>query len=109
MDDGSGIDPGHIPRLNQALATRDYAGHTGLGLMLADMVARIHGGRLEILTPDEAGMYAGITSFRFSGKTSSADNNAIVTELRDQYGVLTVRRGGVAKGNCIRHTLNTIH
>lgn len=51
-DDGSGIDPGHIKRLNQALAARNYAGHTGLGLMLADMVARIHGGRLEIRTPD---------------------------------------------------------
>ncbi|MDD2545684.1 MAG: aminotransferase class V-fold PLP-dependent enzyme [Burkholderiaceae bacterium] len=57
---------------------------------------------LEILTPNEPGMYAGITSFRFAGKVSSADNTAIVTELRDQHGVLTVRRGGVAKGHCIR-------
>ena len=57
---------------------------------------------IEILTPDEPGMYAGITSFRFSGKTSSADNTAIVTELRDKFGILTVRRSGVSKGNCIR-------
>ena len=47
-------------------------------------------------------MYAGITSFRLSGKTSAADNNAIVSALRDQHGIFTVRRAGVAKGQCIR-------
>lgn len=57
---------------------------------------------IEILTPDEPGMAAGITSFRLAGKTSAADNNAIVTALREQHGVFTVRRGGVAKGQCIR-------
>ena len=58
--------------------------------------------QLEILTPDEPGMSAGITSFRFAGKTSAADNNALVTRLKDQYGIFAVRRGGVAKGQCIR-------
>lgn len=57
---------------------------------------------LEILTPDEPGMSAGITSFRLAGKGSAADNNAIVARLRDQFGVFTVRRAGVAKGQCIR-------
>lgn len=57
---------------------------------------------LEILTPDEPGMSAGITSFRLAGKTSATDNNAIVAELRDKHGVFTVRRAGVAKGQCIR-------
>lgn len=57
---------------------------------------------LEILTPDEPGMAAGITSFRFAGKTSAADNNAIVAELRDKHGIFSVRRAGVAKGQCIR-------
>jgi selenocysteine lyase/cysteine desulfurase len=57
---------------------------------------------LEILTPDEPGMYAGITSFRFAGKTTAADNNAIVAALRDKHGIFTVRRGGVAKGQCVR-------
>ncbi|SDQ94890.1 Selenocysteine lyase/Cysteine desulfurase [Rhizobiales bacterium GAS191] len=57
---------------------------------------------VEILTPDEAGMYAGITAFRLAGKTTKADNDAIVAELRDKHKVLTVRRAGVAKGQCIR-------
>ena len=57
---------------------------------------------LEILTPDEPGMSAGITSFRLKGKTSAADNNALVARLKDQYGIFAVRRGGVAKGQCIR-------
>lgn len=57
---------------------------------------------LEILTPDEPGMAAGITSFRLAGKTSAADNNAIVARLREQHGVFTVRRAGVARGQCIR-------
>ena len=45
---------------------------------------------------------AGITSFRLAGKGTAAANNAIVAQLRDQFGIVTVRRGGVAKGQCIR-------
>ena len=59
---------------------------------------------LEILTPDEAGLYGALTSFRLSGKTGKADNDAIVARLRDEHKVLTVRRAGVAKGQCIRVT-----
>jgi selenocysteine lyase/cysteine desulfurase len=66
-------------------------------------VSRVRGFKgLEILTPDEPGMAAGITSFRLAGKGTAADNNAIVAQLRDQFGIFTVRRGGVAKGQCIR-------
>ena len=57
---------------------------------------------LEILTPDEAGMHAGITSFRMKGKGTAEENNALVAELREKYGIFTVRRAGVAKGQCIR-------
>lgn len=57
---------------------------------------------LEILTPDDATMHAGITSFRVKGKTGKDDNNAIVSRLRDEFEVLTVRRAGVANGQCIR-------
>lgn len=93
--------------LPTALAVHQEIGTAAKAARLAYLrnywVGKVRGlTNIEILTPDEAGMYAGITSFRFSGKTSSADNTAIVNELRDQYGVLTVRRGGVAKGNCIR-------
>ncbi|MCP3417871.1 aminotransferase class V-fold PLP-dependent enzyme [Bradyrhizobium brasilense] len=59
---------------------------------------------IEILTPDEVGLYGSITSFRLAGKTSRTDNDAIVAELRDSHKVLTVRRAGVAKGQCIRVT-----
>jgi selenocysteine lyase/cysteine desulfurase len=66
-------------------------------------VSRVRGFKgLEILTPDEPGMAAGITSFRLAGKGTAADNNAIVAQLRDEFGVFTVRRAGVAKGQCIR-------
>ena len=66
-------------------------------------VSRVRGFKgLEILTPDQPGMAAGITSFRLAGKGTAADNNAIVAQLRDQFGVFTVRRAGVAKGQCIR-------
>lgn len=57
---------------------------------------------IEILTPDDKRLYGGITAFRIKGKTSKDENNAIVKRLRDEFNVLTVRRGGVAKGDCIR-------
>lgn len=47
-DNGTGLAPDRIDALNQALTRRDYASHMGLGLMLADMVARLHGGWLEV-------------------------------------------------------------
>lgn len=59
---------------------------------------------VEVLVPEEPGMAAALGSFRLLGKTSAADNNAIVAALRDQHRILTVRRGGVAKGQCIRVT-----
>jgi len=57
---------------------------------------------VEILTPDDDTMHAGITSFRIKGKISKDDNNALMTALRDKHRVLTVRRTGVAKGQCLR-------
>jgi len=59
---------------------------------------------LQILTPDEPGLYGAITSFRLAGKGSKADNDALVARLRDDHKVLTVRRAGVANGQCIRVT-----
>jgi selenocysteine lyase/cysteine desulfurase len=57
---------------------------------------------IEVLTPDEPGLAAGITSFRVKDKGSREDNTALVAALRDRHRVLTVRRDGVAKGQCIR-------
>ena len=58
--------------------------------------------KVQILTPNDSRMHAGITAFRFNDATSKEDNNAIVATLRDQHQVLTVRRGGIAAGHAIR-------
>lgn len=47
-DDGWGLAAGPRAALQQALDAQDYAGRTGLGLMLADLVARAHGGALTL-------------------------------------------------------------
>jgi selenocysteine lyase/cysteine desulfurase len=57
---------------------------------------------IDILTPDVAGSYGAITSFRLTGKVSKADNLAVANELREKHNIFTVRRGGVAAGNCVR-------
>lgn len=48
-DDGRGIEPAERLRLQAALDAQDYATLSGLGLMLADLVARTHGGALHLL------------------------------------------------------------
>ena len=48
VDDGSGALEARRVALVQALHSQRYEGVTGLGLMLADIVARAHGGRLEL-------------------------------------------------------------
>jgi signal transduction histidine kinase len=47
-DDGPGVAAQQREALGSALATQSYEGQTGLGLMLADLVARSHGGRLQL-------------------------------------------------------------
>lgn len=47
-DDGRGIDAARRDELGEALRTQAYEGRTGLGLMLADLVARAHRGRVEL-------------------------------------------------------------
>ncbi|MDP3611283.1 MAG: HAMP domain-containing sensor histidine kinase, partial [Rubrivivax sp.] len=48
-DNGSGIAHTHRQRLQDALDSQDYDKLTGLGLMLADLVARAHDGRLQLM------------------------------------------------------------
>lgn len=47
-DNGSGIAPDKRTAMQQAISAQTYDGQTGLGLMLADMVARAHGGSLKL-------------------------------------------------------------
>jgi two-component system OmpR family sensor kinase len=53
VDDGDGIDDAQRARLQAALDSEDYAALPGLGLMLADLVARAHGGRCRLSPPAE--------------------------------------------------------
>lgn len=57
---------------------------------------------LEILTPADPALHAGITAFRVRGRTSVADNIAIAKILLDEFRIFSVHRTGVAKGACIR-------
>jgi signal transduction histidine kinase len=52
-DDGPGMPAERLAALRGALAAQSYDGPTGLGLMLADRVARAHGGALTL--PDASG------------------------------------------------------
>ena len=65
--------------------------------------ARALGG-IDVLTPDEPGMAAGITSFRLRDGTSRQANDRVVEELRTRHGVFTVRRSGLERGDCVRVT-----
>jgi isopenicillin-N epimerase len=56
------------------------------------------------LTPDDPRMVAAITSFRLGGGTSSAHNQRVVEELRGRYGLFSVKRNGLARGECVRIT-----
>lgn len=71
------------------------------GLWVED-ARRIDG--LDILTPADERMHAGITSFRFRGKTSVEDNKDIAARLLEEHRVYTVHRTGVAAGACVRVT-----
>jgi signal transduction histidine kinase len=55
-DDGPGVEDERRRELQAALEQQAYADKTGLGLMLADLIARAHGGRLVL--PDVARGFA---------------------------------------------------
>ncbi|MEL7546973.1 MAG: aminotransferase class V-fold PLP-dependent enzyme [Pseudomonadota bacterium] len=59
---------------------------------------------IDVLTPDDPRLHAGITSFRFTGLTSIDENKAIAAYLLDEHSVFTVHRTGVAAGACVRVT-----
>jgi selenocysteine lyase/cysteine desulfurase len=59
---------------------------------------------IEILTPDDPTMHAGITSFRLTGVTTMADNEKLRRTLFDRWRIFTIERAGPAKGACVRVT-----
>ena len=59
---------------------------------------------VQILTPDDGEMAAGITSFRLNGGTSSEQNQRLIETLRDRYRIFTARRTGITRGDCVRIT-----
>jgi selenocysteine lyase/cysteine desulfurase len=59
---------------------------------------------IEVLTPNDRGMSAGITSFRLRGRTTRQDNERVVEELLSKHGIFTARRTGIARGDCVRVT-----
>ncbi|MDA0637459.1 aminotransferase class V-fold PLP-dependent enzyme [Nonomuraea sp. MCN248] len=58
----------------------------------------------QILTPDEPGMYGGITAFRLPGRVSKEDNVAIAEDLMTRHQIFTVARSGMAGGDVVRVT-----
>jgi selenocysteine lyase/cysteine desulfurase len=90
----------------------DYQAALGLGAKarrlrhLRDLWAETIRGHpnVDVLTPNEPTMHAGLTSFRIKGITSEADNVKLRKVLLDQYRILTVERAGPWRGACIRVT-----
>lgn len=58
--------------------------------------------RVQVLTPPDPTLHAGMTSFRIAGQTTLAQAQALKTLLLDRHRIFTIERGGVAKGACIR-------
>ena len=59
---------------------------------------------VQVLTPQDPRLYAGITSFRIAGKTTLTENRAIASALLERDRIFTVHRSGVAAGACVRVT-----
>jgi signal transduction histidine kinase len=57
-DDGPGVDEERLQALQSALDCEDYAAFTGLGLILCDLIARAHGGRLQLRRSTLGGLCA---------------------------------------------------
>ena len=59
---------------------------------------------VDILTPNDPALVGAITSFRLHGDGARARNVAIARTLQDEFGIFTVARSGLAKGDCVRVT-----
>jgi len=59
---------------------------------------------VDVLTPDDPALVGALTSFRLRGNGAVAANAALARTLADEFGIFTVARSGLAKGDCIRVT-----
>jgi len=59
---------------------------------------------VDILTPDDVELTGAITGFRLHGDGSRERNVAIARELLERFGIFTVQRAGLARGDCVRVT-----
>lgn len=59
---------------------------------------------VDILTPDDPGLVAALTGFRLRGDGSAAGNVALTRTLLQEFGIFTVARSGLARGDCVRVT-----
>lgn len=59
---------------------------------------------VDVLTPDDPTMVGAITSIRLRGNGNVAFNAALARTLADEFGIFTVARSGLAKGDCVRVT-----
>ena len=59
---------------------------------------------VDILTPDAPGMVGALTGFRLRGDGSAAGNAALTRTLLQEFGIFTVARSGLARGDCVRVT-----
>lgn len=59
---------------------------------------------VDILTPNDPALVGAITSFRLHGNGDRAFNAQIARTLSDEFGIFTVARSGLAKGDCVRVT-----
>ena len=65
--------------------------------------------KVQVLTPNDPAMHAGLTSFRIRGIVSEADKVALRKVLLDRYRIMTVERAGPWRGACIRITPSFIN
>ncbi len=59
---------------------------------------------VDVLTPDDPGLVGAITGFRVHGRGSREANQAVARTLLEEFGLFTVWRNGLAKGDCVRVT-----
>ena len=59
---------------------------------------------VQVLTPDDPRMSAGITSFRLRGRSAVSNHDGVVETLLGQHGIFTRRSPGVDGGDCVRIT-----